>query len=160
MSNFIAELDEYDRKIIKSLQEDGLATNAFLAEKVSLSPSAVNERIRKLKEKGVISKIAAFVNASAVHLELLAFIYVLVDTPGDSKNFLNSACAHHNVQECHHMTGEYSYLLKVRVRHTKELEDFISNFLKTQKGLSKTHTQIVLSSAKDGSTVISESRSS
>jgi Lrp/AsnC family leucine-responsive transcriptional regulator len=56
--------------------------------------------------------------------------------------------------ECHHITGEYSYLLKVRVKDTQQLESFITESLKTQLGIARTLTQIVLSSPKDGDTIV------
>ena len=154
MSNNLTDIDDLDREIISILQIDALTTNAVIAEKINLSSSAVNERIRKLKEKSVIRNIAAFVNASALKKELCAFIYVLVDTPENSKKFLREALKNKDILECHHITGEYSYLLKVRVQNTKALESFISEFLKAQIGVHKTHTQIVLSSSKDGGTLV------
>ncbi len=56
--------------------------------------------------------------------------------------------------ECHHITGEFSYLLKIRVKNTKELESFITDSLKSKLGIIRSLTQIVLSSAKDGDTII------
>ena len=154
MSTELTEIDDLDRKIIGILQENALLTNAGIGEMINLSPSAVNERIRKLKDKDVIKKIAAIINANFVKKGLCAFVYVLIDKPDQSNAFLKNAIKNPNILECHHVTGEYSFLLKVRVENTKELESFISTFLKTQKGLSKTLTQIVLSSAKDGTTII------
>lgn len=154
MSNQLSDIDDFDRKIIEFLQENALMTNAVIGENIGLSPSAVNERIRKLKEKNIIKRMAAFINATFVKKALCAFIYVLVDKPEQSNAFLKNAIKNDNILECHHVTGEYSYLLKVRVENTSELEDFISKFLKSQIGVSKTLTQIVLSSAKDGSTLI------
>lgn len=147
------EIDYLDKKIIEILQENALLTNVGIGEMINLSPSAVNERIRKLKDKNIIKRIAAIINAKYIKKELCAFVYVLIDKPDQSNEFLKNVVKNSNILECHHVTGEYSYLLKVRVENTKELEIFISTFLKTQKGLSKTLTQIVLSSAKDGTTI-------
>lgn len=154
MSIFSSDIDDYDRKIIYWLQSNALLTNAVLAEKIGLSASAINERIRKLKEKNIIKRIVAQVNAAAVAKALGAFIYVLIEKPEQIEPFLKAMRKQDAVLECHHVTGEYSYLLKIRVENTKALEDFISNFLKQQQGVSKTLTQIILSSTKDGTTVI------
>jgi Lrp/AsnC family leucine-responsive transcriptional regulator len=154
MSNNQPDMDVLDKKILDILRMDATTTNASIAERIDLSQSAVNERIRKLKENKVIRNIAAFVDAEALNKDLCAFIYVLVDTPINSKTFLGQAIKNQDILECHHITGEYSYLLKVRVQNTKALEGFISDFLKTQIGVQKTHTQIVLSSSKDGSTLV------
>ena len=154
MSKYFTDINDLDRKIIGILQKNALMTNAQIGENIGLSPSAVNERIRKLKDKDVIKRITAIINAKFVKKELCAFIYVLVDKPDQSSDFLKNTIKNPNILECHHVTGEYSYLLKIRVENTQELEIFISKFLKSQKGVSKTLTQIVLSSAKDGSTII------
>ncbi len=154
MSINLPEIDEIDRKIIGILQVNAQMTNAQLGESIGLSASAVNERIRKLKDKNIIKQIVALIDAKSVHKELCAFIYVLVDRPEHSVEFLKNTVANPDILECHHMTGEYSYLLKVRVANTLALEVFITHFLKIQKGVTKTLTQIVLSSAKDGTTIV------
>lgn len=148
------EIDLLDKKIIDILQKDASLTNAEIAKQIDLSPSATHERIKKLYSTGVIKKVSAFIKASAIDQSLCAFIYVLVDTPVNNKSFLKEIIKSTAVMECHHITGEYSYLLKVRVKNTQELESFITNSLKTQLGIIRTLTQIVLSSAKDGDTII------
>ncbi len=147
-------LDAVDTKIIDLLQKDASLTTHDIAQKIELSPSATHERIRKLHAKGIIRKIAAFIRASAVDQTLCAFIYVLIDTPQNNKKFLKEIVKNGAVMECHHITGEYSYLVKVRVKDTHHLESFITDSLKTNFGIVRTLTQIVLSSPKDGDTII------
>jgi Lrp/AsnC family leucine-responsive transcriptional regulator len=147
-------IEGLDKKIIELLQEDASLTNNEIAKKIDLSPSATHERIRKLHANGVIRKISAFIESSALEKTLCAFIYLLIDTPEHSKKFLNIIVPHNAIMECHHITGEYSYLLKVRVKDTQELEAFITETLKSQLGVIRTLTQIVLSSPKDGATII------
>lgn len=147
-------LDALDRNIINLLLEDGLMTNAMIGEKIGLSSSAVNERIRKLRTSNIIKKTSICVDASCLNLQLGAFIFVLIDGGTENnKSFLENASLHPNVLECHHVTGEYSYLLKVRVEDTKKLEEFITEFLKTQKGVTQSLTQVILSSSKDLSNI-------
>jgi Lrp/AsnC family leucine-responsive transcriptional regulator len=155
MSNKNLALDEYDHNIINILLEDAQTTNATIGHKIGLSTSAVNERVRKLKVSGVITKISAQILGSSLGMELGAFIYILVEG-GESNNklFLNNVIAHPNILECHHLTGDYSYLLKVKVANTTALEELISKYLKNQPGVNKTHTQIILASYKDSSFII------
>jgi Lrp/AsnC family transcriptional regulator, leucine-responsive regulatory protein len=148
------EIDSVDKKIIELLQKDATLTSNEIAKEVTLSSSAVHERIRKLHAHNIIKKIAAFVQAKALGKSLCAFIYVLIDTPLHSKHFLKEIAKQENIMECHHITGEYSYLIKVRVKDTHELEQFITEFLKSQPGVTRTLTQVVLSSPKDGDTII------
>ena len=147
-------IDDLDKKIIDLLQENASLTNNEIAKKIDLSPSATHERIRKLHSNGIIKKIAAFIKASAVEQSLCAFMYVLIDTPDHSKKFLQEIINNSAVMECHHITGEYSYLIKVRVKNTQQLESFITDSLKTNVGIIRTLTQVVLSSPKDGDTII------
>ncbi len=154
MSTENIALDGIDQKIISLLQENASLTNNEIAKKIDLSPSATHERIRKLHINGIIKKISAFIKASAVEKSLCAFIYVLIDTPAHSKKFLEEIARYKEVMECHHITGEYSYLLKVRVKNTQQLESFITESLKSKLGVIRSLTQIVLSSPKDGDTVI------
>jgi len=146
--------DELDKKIIGIMQEDASLTNNDIAKKINLSPSATHERIKKLHTSGVIKKIVAFIQAEAIERALCAYIYVLVDTPQNNEVFLHDIVMQPSVMECHHITGEYSYLLKVRVKNTQGLESFITKILKTRFGIVRTLTQIVLSSPKDGDTVV------
>jgi Lrp/AsnC family leucine-responsive transcriptional regulator len=148
------EIDHLDKKIIDVLREDASLTNNEIAKKIDLSPSATLERIRKLHNNRIIRKISAFISGYAIDKDMCAFIYVLIDTPTHSRNFLNAMMSHPSIMECHHITGEYSYLLKVRVKNTHELETFITDSLKTNFGIVRTLTQIVLSSPKDGDTII------
>lgn len=146
-------LDDIDKKIIYILQEDASLTTNEIAKKIDLSLSATHERIKKLHVSGIIKKISAFIQASSIDLSLCAFIYVLIDTPFHSKKFLEEIIKNEAVMECHHITGEYSYLLKVRVKDTHKLESFITESLKTKLGIVRTLTQVVLSSPKDGGTI-------
>lgn len=154
MSTKITALEGLDKEIVALLQEDASLTTNEIAKKIDLSPSATHERIRKLHANGVIRRVSAFIQAAALEKTLCAFIYILIDTPEHSKKFLNIAVQHNAITECHHITGEYSYVLKVRVRDTQELESFITETLKGRLGVVRTLTQIVLSSSKDGSTII------
>jgi len=155
MSTQIIDNERIDRKIAELLMGDAGITSNKIGELVGLSTSAANERLRKLKNEGAIKRIVAMVDCNFMNMNLGAFIFVLVEGKTNNTNFLEKAVAHENILECHHLTGEYSYLLKVRCADTKALEFLISDFLKAQKGVAKTMTQIILSSHKENSLVVS-----
>lgn len=146
--------DDVDRKISLLLSGDASLTNAALGEQVGLSSSAVNERVRRLKAHGKIKDIVALVDCEFVDMAMGAFIYVLIDNPAHNQAFLERIMEYPSILECHHVTGEYSYLLKVRVAHTRALESFITDLLKNQAGVIKTLTQIILSSPKEKSVIV------
>lgn len=133
---------------------DASLTSTQLGELVGLSASATNERVRKLKNDGVLKKIVALVESHFMKMSLGAFIFVLVDGKENNAHFLKKILPHENILECHHVTGEYSYVLKVRCENNKALESLITDFLKEQAGVTKTMTQIILSSNKERSLII------
>jgi Lrp/AsnC family leucine-responsive transcriptional regulator len=154
MSMNNSDYNDLDRKIADILANDATLTNNMISELVDLSASAVHERIRKLKNGQKIKKIVAFLDSNFMEMQLASFISVIVDGKDNNKNFIESVKNHKNVLECHHMTGDFSYLLKVRVKDTQQLENFISDFLKELPGVTKTVTEVVLSSPKDESIIV------
>ncbi len=145
--------DDIDRKIARILMQDASLTNAAIGKKIGLSPSATNERVRKLKSDGAIRKIVAFIDSHFMDMSLGAYVCTQVEWKEHNATFLSGVISHENVLECHHLTGEYSYMIKIRVADRKALERFITDFLKGQMGVTKTMTHIILSSPKDQSVV-------
>lgn len=116
---------------------------------MNLSIPAVSERIRKLDEGGIIEKYTIKMNREKIDYRLMAFIFVNIEKSEYIDNFRKSIAQFNTVLECHHMAGEYDYLLKVVQNGTKELEDFITTKLKKIKGVHKTNTIITLSTIKE-----------
>ncbi len=146
-------LDETDKQLLTLLQEDAHLGFAELGKRVGMSVSAVNERVKKLETQGYIEHYAARINAQAVGLDLCAFIHVLVDKPEHEDRFIERMKTMPEVQECHHITGEFSYLVKVRVSNTAALEQLIKYGFKALGGIIRTQTFIVLSSPKETNTL-------
>lgn len=135
--------------IVDLVQSDGRVTSAALAAATGLSVSAANDRLRRLQERGVIAGWAARIDPEAVGLGLLAFLFVLVDRTERNAPFLAAASALPEVQELHHVTGEWSYLLKVRVASPRALEALITDRIKAIPGVARSMTFIALSSSKE-----------
>lgn len=122
---------------------------AELGARVGLSVSAVNERLKKLSAKGVVQGCLAVLSPAEVGLDVCAFVHVLIERPAHNAGFLTAIQAMPAVLECHHVTGDFSYLLKVRVRNTAALEWFLSDGIKDLPGVVRTQTVIALSSPKE-----------
>jgi Lrp/AsnC family leucine-responsive transcriptional regulator len=152
-------MDEADRKIIQLLQSDGERPLAALGRAVGLSVSAVNERVKKLKSSGALIAIQARINPEALGLDILAFIHVLMDKPAGEGEFIRRMREMPEVLECHHITGDYSYLLKLRARNPAHLEQIIGRRIKAIAGVARTHSVIALSTAKETSTLDSRAPS-
>ena len=142
-------LNEIDYKLLSLIQRDCKLSYAELGEEVGLSVSAVNERLKKLAAGGYIREYEARLDAEALGFGLCAFIQVQISGPQSEGPFLKRMARLAPVQECHHITGEYSYLLKIRVRNTADLERLLKEELKTIPGLVRTQTTIVLSTPKE-----------
>jgi Lrp/AsnC family leucine-responsive transcriptional regulator len=142
-------LDPIDLQILELVQNDGRLTYAEIGGKVGLSISAVNERLRKLNASGAIQAVVGVIDADAVGLSLTAFIQVLLERPEHDVPFRTGINRLPEVQECHHIAGDYSYLLKVRTRNTAHLEEVISKGIKQLPGVARSQTTIVLSTTKE-----------
>jgi Lrp/AsnC family leucine-responsive transcriptional regulator len=142
-------LDDKDLTILEVLQRNGHLSHAEIGRVVGLGVSAVNERIRKLVQNGVINGWMARLAPAALGLDLLAYIYVLIERPEHAARFLEFVTELPEVQECHHTAGDWNFLLKIRVRNTAALEALLTNRLKAIPGIMRTHTVIALASHKD-----------
>ena len=150
----ITDIDDEDKAIVRYLSHDASITNANLGKLIGLSPSAVHERVRKLKQQGILKKIVACIDSEFMDMSLCSFIYVRIDETQDTKNFIDAVLLNSPILECHHITGDYSYLLKIRVKDLKNLETFITAFMKNFPNITKIKTEIVLSSMKEGSIIV------
>ena len=150
-------MDDIDRKILEVVQTDGRVTSAALAEATGLSVSAANDRLRRLQDRGVIAGWTARIDPEAVGLPMLAFVFVLVERTEHNAPFRAAAAALPEVQELHHVTGDWSYLLKVRVTSPRALEWLISDRIKAIPGVARSLTVIALSSSKETSALLVES---
>ena len=140
-------IDDMDLKLLDLVQKDARWSHARLGKEVGLSTSAVNARLTRLRETGIIEGISARLAPGQVGLDLLAFVEVLVERPEQEPGFLSAATALDEVLECHHVTGEFSYLLKVIAPDAAALEDLLRS-LKSQPGVVRSRTSIALSSPK------------
>ncbi len=142
-------MDDRDRKILDLIQRDSKLPQAQLARRVGLSAAAVNERLRKLEQTGAIRRYAAVVDPGILGSDITAFVEVFIEHPRYEPAFLKRALELDEVQECHHITGEFSLLLKVRVRDMKSLEHLLLKQLNTPDGVRQTRTVMVLSTLKE-----------
>ncbi len=146
-----SDLDDTDLRLLALLQTDGLQSMAELSKAIGVAPSTLNDRVKRLGRLGAITGTHAHLDPSALGLGLLAFVFVGWSESSVEVDFLQRIAAAEQVLECHHVTGGWNYLLKVRVKDTRALENFLGTVLKQVKGLQRTETLIVLSSPKETS---------
>ena len=144
------KLDEIDRVILRKLQEDGRISNADLARTINLSPPAVYARLKRLEELGFIRQYTAILEPEKLGYDMLCFIHIglQLHQPEQVASVREAIQEIPQVLECHHVTGEYDYLLKIVARGRKDLERFVMEKLTPIKGVARIHTSLVLTEVK------------
>ncbi len=142
-------MDVKDKQIVDLLQRDGNLSYQEIGNQIDLSITAVKERIKKLKQDEVLREKVYLANPLAFGLDILAFVYVLMPIPSQERHFIEEIRKVPEVQECHSVTGEYSYLLKVRVPNTMRLEEFMSEKITSIEGVERTNSLITLTTFKE-----------
>ena len=142
-------MDSLDLKALGLLMRKGRASWAEIGQFLGLSAPSAADRVRKLEERGVIRGYAALVDPAAVGYPLTAFISVALASHRNRAAFLRAIEKLEQVAECHHITGDDDYLLKVRCRGTQDLDHLLAKELKEKLGVARTRTTIVLSTAKE-----------
>lgn len=122
-------MDAKDRQIIRELQKNGRMTNQDLADAVNLSPSPCLRRLRNLEAAGVIRGYTADVDAARYGLPVTVFVRIKLERHNeeDVRHFEARVRAIDEVLECHVMTGQVDYQLRVLVSGLDDYEDFIRN---------------------------------
>jgi len=146
-------LDDIDRKILAVLQGDALVSQSYIANLIGCPISTVNDRINRMRNNGTIKNLVANIDASKVGLNVLAFISVLIDWNKSNETFSAAVKRMPEVLECHNVTGDWSYLLKVRAINNAALEQLISNKIKSFPGVTRSETIFVVQTDKETSAV-------
>ena len=152
-------LDKIDRQLLRTLQADGRATYDQLAEQVSLSPSTVLRRVKRLEESGVIDRYVALVKPESVGRGLTAYINVRLEknTESHKRNpmdlFRASVQSWPEVVECAALTGEMDYLLRLLVRDMAHYSTFIMDTLLKHPSVQDCKTSFALDRVKSTTAV-------
>jgi Lrp/AsnC family transcriptional regulator, leucine-responsive regulatory protein len=142
-------IDDIDRQILDILQKDARTSNAEVARRVGMAPSAVFERIRKLEERGVIAGYKARLDAHALGLGLLAFVFVRSDEKLGAPETEARLAEIPEAQEVHHIAGEDCFLVKVRAPDTESLGRLLRERFGAIPTVRSTKTTIVLQTIKE-----------
>jgi Transcriptional regulators len=141
-------MDNTDIKILNCLSANARANASEIAEKVKLSTSAVIERIKKLENSDTILGYTVILNPQKLNKDVIAMMSVAIDHPKFNDGFVEAVMQNHHITECLYIAGDFDYLLKVITDNTQMLEGVL-NEIKSIPGVSKTKTNIVLSSPKN-----------
>ena len=138
-------MDKFDLMIIDELQNNGKISIVELGKQIGLSTSATSERVKKLEQEGIIDGYRAIINGEKVGMDITAFITIQLGSMSiyEMAKMLSNIP---QVQECHKVTGDACFLVKVKVRNTRELELMLD---KISHVTPNTYTYLVLSTIKE-----------
>ena len=146
-------MDITDKKILKILAENADITATEIANAVNLSVPAVNKRIQKLKEGGIIRRFTVVTDEKKVNKPVVAFIFIVIQYGEGVDLLMEYINRDPDILECYATTVEYDYLIKVCAESVEALEEKLLH-LKKQKGVIKSHTMLSLMEHKFSSTVL------
>ncbi|MCC6298845.1 MAG: Lrp/AsnC family transcriptional regulator [Anaerolineales bacterium] len=143
-------LDDVDKSLLRALQADGRLSNVQLARKINLSPPATHSRLRRLERAGYVRQYTAVVDREKAGYDLLCFIHISLQMHqvAQVEKFREATRRMPEVLECHHITGEHDYLLKVVLKNRKDLERFVVDKITPIPGVARIHTSLVLTEVK------------
>ena len=141
-------MDAIDVKILEILEKNARISVSEISGQVSLSLSAVSERLKKLEASKVIKEYATILDSDVLGKDLSVIMNISLVNPHVTSKFMDIVDKEREILECHYITGEYDYALKITTESTKALE-IIMNKIKSIEGINKTQTNVILSTIKN-----------
>jgi Lrp/AsnC family transcriptional regulator, leucine-responsive regulatory protein len=145
------KIDATDKKILEILQDNGRITNAKLAATIGISPPAMLERVRRLETAGVISRYTSILDREKIGLEVMAIVSIslALHQLESIDRFQERLLALDEVLECHQVTGEDDFILKVVLDDIKSYSEFTMKKLAAIPGIQSFKSSFVLSTIKN-----------
>jgi len=143
-------LDDVDRKILAILQQEGRIPNSQLASRVHLSDSPCLRRVKALEQAGVIERYVAVLRPEALGLSAEVFVHIALQRQGeaDLHEFEQAVREIPEVVECHLMSGEFDYLIRVVVRDMADYERIHSERLTRLPSVARVQSSFALRAVK------------
>jgi len=143
-------LDKIDKQLLNLLQNDCKRTTKSYALELGLSTTAIFERIRKLEREKVITNYVALVDREMVQRSFIVFCHVKLvqHTKDNVLRFERQIQALEEVQECHHISGDYDYILRINVADMKAYRSFMVNKLTAIDQIGSTQSSFGINEVK------------
>ncbi|CAL2082598.1 Lrp/AsnC family transcriptional regulator [Tenacibaculum sp. 190524A05c] len=144
-------MDAIDRKIVSELQNNAKQNTKEIATKIGLSVTPTYERIKRLEKSGVIKKYVALVDREIIGKQIIAYCQITLFKHQKSliDEFKQKMFNLSSVMECHHVSGNFDFLIKVAVNDMNSFQVFINEKLSVVEGISTIHSSFVLDSFKE-----------
>lgn len=145
-------LDEFDRRLLDLLQRDARKTAEEMGAVVGLSASAVQKRIKRLREYGIIDRDVSILSASFIGHFVMSIVRVKLapDVRDGGAAFEREVKDTAEITQCYHVTGDFDYLLFVHTRDLRAFNELIERFFKGNPHLARYETHLVLKPVKRG----------
>ena len=147
----VKKLDRIDRRILRALQEDGRISYVDLAEKVGLSTSPCLERVKRLERDGYIRGYTALLNPARLDAALLVFVEISLSYTSGTvfEDFRRAVLRWPEVLECHLVSGDFDYLLKVRIADMASYRELLGEILHTLPGVRDSRTLVAMETVQE-----------
>ena len=144
-------LDTIDKNLLKLLQTDSKKTTKELSSKLNLSVTAVYERVKKLEREGIIEKQVVLLNRKKIEKGFVVFCHIklIQHTKEFLTKFESQVIKLNEVLECHHVSGDYDYILKIVLKDMEEYREFLVEKLTTLEHIGSTHSTFMISEVKN-----------
>ncbi len=147
----IEQLDRFDHKILVELAKSGRMPITELAQKVGLSKSPCQVRVKRLQKEGYILGFRAVLNPEKLGRDHVAFAEVkLTDTTEKALDAFNAAVLNvAEIEQCHMIAGSFDYLLKIRTRSIRAYRQVLGETISTLPYVGNTSTHVSMQAVKD-----------
>jgi Lrp/AsnC family transcriptional regulator for asnA, asnC and gidA len=140
-------LDNIDKKILMILQKNSRTPLREISKEVDLAESTVYERIKKMRERGIIKRFSVVLNPNALGLGVLAFVLIKAKA-GMYSHVAEELKKYPKIVEVYETTGDYDMIAKIRARDSDELNEFLDK-IGDIEWVESTHTMVVLKTHKE-----------
>lgn len=148
-------LDEYDKMLLRQLQQNNKITADELASIVNLSASAVQRRLKRLRDEKIIEADVAIISSAVAGISITCIVEVIL-LEGNSKaidTFKATMQQCTEVMQCYYVTGAYDFVLIVNVTDMKHYEEFSKKWLMDNPNVKHFYTHVVMDKVKVGYSV-------
>ncbi|GAB3489408.1 Lrp/AsnC family transcriptional regulator [Marinomonas epiphytica] len=147
------ELDSYDWRLLKALQQNARLSNVALSEQVNLSPSQCSRRLHRLEQNSLVEAYVTQLDAKQLGFSVTAFVNVVLNksTPNACHTFRNAVEEMPTILECYSVTGEYDFWLRVISEDLNSLSSFLTESLSSLPSVRDLTSTVVLNRVKSSS---------
>jgi len=146
------ELDELDKQLLNQLQQNNRITAEELGNKINLSTSAVQRRLKRLRQDKIIEADISIISPAAVGLEITCVVDVTLNLGNskaiDSFKSLMSECV--EVMQCYYVTGTYDFVIIVNAKDMKDYDEFSKKYFMDNPSVKQFYTHVVMDKVKVG----------